>query len=212
MKNWFLPGKIFTVCSLQISLLTINFFSSPVALAGEDFDFDECVIAILNSGLSQEQASAACTDAIVPEDLGICVEKLTNNTPIPGINAVQNCYLVRRPRDLSACVLDIDKEILQRERKKSEKEASNESSSQSPPEESVAQSSDESLEESSTIIASESLLFALDTCRRSLLPLRHAQCVIDISAEVQDIPPIQIMEMCISAQSPAIIFPKSTDN
>jgi hypothetical protein len=39
---------------------------------------------------------------------------------------------------------------------------------------------------------------ALDTCRRSLLPIRHAECVIGLNNKV-DLPPLTLMGTCIDA-------------
>ncbi len=48
-------------------------------------------------------------------------------------------------------------------------------------------------------VASKSALAAaLDTCRRSLLPIRHAECVIGLHNRV-DLPPLTLMGTCIDA-------------
>ncbi len=204
MKFLFSRGRVLTAFSLQFALLGFHMVSSPVALANEDFD--DCVVSILNSGLSEQEAGEACADALDPENLGECVEKITEKTAISGADALQNCYLVRRPRDLSKCVVDINKDVLDEEFSDDDSDSVAQSSDESQ-DSSLEQSSEESLEESSVVVASESLLFALDTCRRSLLPLRHSECVIGISTESENLPPTQVMEICISAQTPAVIFP-----
>ena len=52
-------------------------------------------------------------------------------------------------------------------------------------------------------------LLALDTCRRSLLPERHSECVIALSRDIPDLSPATAMETCINAETyPPELFPQ----
>jgi hypothetical protein len=49
---------------------------------------------------------------------------------------------------------------------------------------------------------------ALDTCRRSLLPGRHSQCVIALSRDLSDFTPQKAMDTCLAAEDfPRDLFP-----
>ena len=52
-------------------------------------------------------------------------------------------------------------------------------------------------------------LLALDTCRRSLLPERHSECVVALSRDIPDLSPATAMETCINAETyPPELFPQ----
>ncbi|MBR8828588.1 MAG: hypothetical protein DSM107014_11935 [Gomphosphaeria aponina SAG 52.96 = DSM 107014] len=58
----------------------------------------------------------------------------------------------------------------------------------------------------------EPVLLAVDTCRRSILPQRHAQCVVGLSRELQQLSPVDAMATCISAEDfPRDLFPSYTE-
>ena len=48
-------------------------------------------------------------------------------------------------------------------------------------------------------LSSSEPMMALDTCRRSLLPIRHAECTVDL-ANVSEVSGEEAMESCIAAQ------------
>ena len=56
-------------------------------------------------------------------------------------------------------------------------------------------------------LASKEPMMALDTCRRSLLPERHAECTVDL-ADISEISTEEAMENCIAAEfSPSEVDP-----
>ncbi len=55
--------------------------------------------------------------------------------------------------------------------------------------------------------------FALESCRRSLLPGRHSQCVIALSRNLPSATPIEAMKTCLAAEDfPRDLFPEYVDN
>ena len=88
--------------SLPAMLLTIAIPHAPaVANVGS------CAISLIDNGVSQEAAAAACSDALEPETLSSCVITIQEGTEIEAENALQACYRVRRPQELAICVTDI---------------------------------------------------------------------------------------------------------
>jgi len=60
----------------------------------------------------------------------------------------------------------------------------------------------------SEVASNEDVLVAVDTCRRSVLPERHAQCVVGLSKAVQELSPVDAMNTCVSAEDfPRDLFP-----
>jgi hypothetical protein len=192
--------------------LTFIGFLSPALLnlvmpspVKADNQFDICLREIVNSGISVEQADTACADALIPKELSFCVEKISKETQIEALDALKNCYRVRRPVDMAYCVVDIDKKILGTYARKT-----------STPEETNAEKSDledmttleSSKEESSMETKASPLMKALETCRSSLSPARHSECVIALSRTPAAESPLKAMETCINAEDfPRDLFP-----
>lgn len=144
--------------------------------------FDVCLKELTASGVAIEEAQTGCADALNPKDLSYCVSTITESTTIKGIDALKNCYQVRRPVELGNCVVNIQDSVLSKT--------------------TATATSTDNLGESSPVI------MALNTCRASLLPDRHSQCVVALSRTPQVSNPIQAMETCISAEDfPRDLYP-----
>lgn len=183
--------KLTVIAFLSPALLSVT-NPSPVK-AGNQFDI--CVEEMVDSGVDVQQAGTACADALIPKELSLCVEKITENTAITPEDALQNCYRVRRPVDMAYCVVDIDEEILQDYRSKNNPKA---------------ETSGEERETTETSLTEldSSLMLALDSCRSSLLPARHSECVIALSRTPQPMSPVKAMETCLDAEDfPRDLFP-----
>lgn len=70
--------------------------------------FNACTRNLSGTGINPETASLACAQALVPADLGFCVQRINRQTGISPEEALQNCYQVRRPRELASCVSRIE--------------------------------------------------------------------------------------------------------
>ena len=88
-------------------LLTIP---SPPANATNWNQFHICVAELKRSNIAQEMASSACSLALEPKDLSLCVLKIDSQTPVKAEDALKACFKVRRPLDLADCVFDINEE------------------------------------------------------------------------------------------------------
>jgi hypothetical protein len=171
-------------------LLTLSLPPRPAAALNQ---FDVCVNDLIGSGIPGEQAGTACSDALIPKELSQCVSIIKNNTPVPPEDALKACYQVRRPVDLGNCVADIYNATLKSY---------------------VSPTANKEVDSSEITITKEEspTLGALDSCRRSLLPARHSECVIALSRDVQNTTPVKAMEICLSAEDfPRDIFPSYTD-
>ncbi len=176
--------------------------------------FDVCMEQILRSGVTPEQASTACASALNPRDLSYCVQTITSRSEIKAEDALQNCYRVRRPVDLAQCVTEINNTILQPKlNKASQKTTTSQNTATSTENTENTANSDNMItypdspdNENSTISESETkptespLMVALNTCRTSLLPARHSQCVVGLSRSSDSIAPVKAMETCLSAE------------
>ena len=76
---------------------------SPV-LAGE---IGSCADSLIAGGVAKLAAATACSDALEPNDLASCVDDITAESNVKGIEALGACYRVRRPEELASCVTTI---------------------------------------------------------------------------------------------------------
>ena len=103
------------------------------------------------------------------------------NSPIDAENALQGCYQVRRPIDLGNCLADIQRSTL------------------------GGYTGDKTTTGTTTDSPS---LAALNSCRKSLLPGRHSECVIALSRDTASYTPIKAMDTCLAAEDfPKDLFP-----
>lgn len=175
-------------------------FISPVLLnltisnsVQAENQFDVCLKQIVNSGVNVEQANTACADALIPKELSYCVSQISTQTQVVAEDALKNCYQVRRPVDMANCVVDIDNKILK-----------NYAPSTNSQTETSAEETDTIEITSNTIDQESPLMLALETCRSTIAPDRHSECVIALSRTPQPMSPVKAMNTCISAED----FPK----
>ena len=175
--------RLLNLSVLPVSLLLLALPNFPVRAEldpGRWNQFDVCVTEMKNNGVPSEKAGTACSDALIPKELSGCVAKIRANTPINPEKALDACYRVRRPIDLANCVSDIQRATLNSANKPKENEEGQPSLSD----------------------------LALDSCRASLLPGRHSECVIALSRDAKGMSPKEAMNTCLSAEDfPADLFP-----
>ena len=165
-----------------IALFTIPAISLFADGAKANNKFDVCLEELTKSGVAVEEAQTGCADALNPKELSRCVKRITESTTIQGIDALKNCHQVRRPIELGNCVVDIQRKVLSANKKTETSNTSNDLNQASP------------------------VMMALNTCRASLLPDRHSQCVVALSRTPEMSNPIQAMEYCISAEDFPVIY------
>ena len=152
----------------------------PIRPAEAGFNqFDTCVFELLDRGIPDQLAASACSDALKPQDLSECVQRIGVETPITAGEALSACYRVRRPVELADCTIGITNEA---------KEAyvrTNLPTSET--------------DSRSTQVLQPTALLALEGCRLSLLPQRYSECVI-ASSRRTNLSPSDAMKTCIKAE------------
>lgn len=225
--------KLTTLILITPSLFTFVFPNSAKA----NNQFDVCLRELTTAGVTTELAQTGCADALVPRELSTCVRTIATATDIKAIDALKSCYQVRRPVDMGNCVVNINKNsiltpITKTTMAKKEVETSMEASMKRETETSMetsmkteTQTSMETSMETSMKTETEKNLFAttdddtlttkvspvmmaLSTCQASLLPARHAECVVGLSRTPQVTEPTKAMTTCLSAEDfPKDLFP-----
>ena len=169
-----------TLLSLPVGLMLLS-FPMPNARAGNWNQFDVCVNQLTDNGVAADKAGVACSGALIPKELSECVSIIRSRSPIDADNALQGCYQVRRPIDLGNCVADIQGSTL------------------------GGYTGDKTTTGTATDSPS---LAALNSCRKSLLPGRHSECVTALSRDTATYTPIKAMDTCLAAEDfPRDLFP-----
>lgn len=173
--------------SLPVSLMLIN-LPAPNAIARSATDwnqFDVCVNQLKENGVAGDKAGTACSGALIPKELSECVVIIRARSPIDADSALQACYQVRRPIDLGNCVADIQKASLGGYTTPASRETTG-----------------------AALPADSPSMVALESCRKSLLPGRHSECVIALSRDTANYTPIKAMDTCLAAEDfPRDLFP-----
>lgn len=196
--------KLTAIVFISPALLNLS-VSSPVKAENQ---FDVCLREIVKSGVNVGQAGTACADALIPKELSYCVQKISNNTAIKAEDALTNCYQVRRPVDMANCVVNIDKTVLIASSKTNSKtETTTEKTEENTANTETIETTTEVIETTEETEKSP-LILALETCRTSLSPSRHSECVVALSRTPQAMSAIKAMENCINAEDfPKDLFP-----
>lgn len=106
-------SKTVSLVSIAVLLAEMStlFIASNALAVDDDNEFGICARELLKVGISEEQAAAACADALVPSDLSSCVQNISTETPIKSEDALRACYRVRRPVELADCMINIDTNV-----------------------------------------------------------------------------------------------------
>lgn len=142
-------------------MVTLVMVSSPA----QANDYERCTQELSKRQLSTEDIASACARALVPRDLGNCVQRIVERTSVAAPEALTACRQVRRPLDLAACTVDIRNRL-----------------------------------------GDSNMGQVLESCRRSLLPTRYADCVVGLAKSAKASTP-QALETCIDAY----YFPREVD-
>lgn len=191
--------KLTTIALISPALFTL--FSAKAVKANQ---FDVCLQRLIDSGVALAEAQTGCATALLPRDLSSCVRNITRNTEITGSDALQNCYRVRRPIDMGDCVVSINKRSIAGYSQQSNNQPQTEG------ENTDTNNSIDSMDISSPMSDNQEspVMLALTTCRESLLPARHSECVISLSRNPESTSPIEAMETCLKAEDfPRDLFP-----
>lgn len=99
--------RLGAIAALQAGIFFMVTPSRPLQAAVGD-EFEICAEELQEAGLSPDQASAACADALRPKDLSLCVLSMTQEVGVPAEDGLYNCYRDRRPLELATCVVEIN--------------------------------------------------------------------------------------------------------
>ncbi|MFW6367837.1 MAG: hypothetical protein ACOCZG_01635 [Halothece sp.] len=94
-----------TAFGTGLCLMLAPSFSAQASVGDE---FRVCAEELQEAGLSPDEASAACADAIRPKDLSLCVLSMNQEVGIDANEALSNCFRNRRPVELATCVIEIN--------------------------------------------------------------------------------------------------------
>lgn len=99
------PLNSFVTFGVGVGLLAIALPTLPANAARNPYQF--CASRLLAVGISAESASIACAEALKPEEVGICVIRITRQQGIEALDALAACRQVRRPVEMASCVTQI---------------------------------------------------------------------------------------------------------
>jgi len=99
--------RVGAIAAFQAGLFFMVTPSRPLQAAVGD-EFEICAEELQEAGLSPDEASAACTDALRPKDLSLCVLSMNQEVGVPAEEGLYHCYRDRRPLELATCVVEIN--------------------------------------------------------------------------------------------------------
>ncbi|MDR9402932.1 MAG: hypothetical protein RI580_05770 [Halothece sp. Uz-M2-17] len=99
--------RLSAIAAFQAGLFFMVTPTRPLQAAVGD-EFKICAEELQEAGLSPDESSAACADALRPKDLSLCVLSMNQEVGIPAEEGLYNCYRDRRPLELASCVVDIN--------------------------------------------------------------------------------------------------------
>lgn len=160
-------GSIASLTPFFISGANANILDPIVVNRRVGADYSICAGELVDRGIAQSQVAISCSQALIPADLSLCVIKINRLTTITAIDALGACTRVRRPVEMSTCVVDIY----------------NRTTGSNP---------------SVTINSADAIL---ENCRRSLLPLKFADCVVGLSQHIDFRASSEgVLRTCIAAE------------
>jgi hypothetical protein len=74
--------------------------------------YRQCAETLARAKVAPTEAAAACSNAVRPEDLGVCVRRM-GEVKVAGPDALGVCRQVRRPVEAATCVVDISRKATQ---------------------------------------------------------------------------------------------------
>jgi len=73
--------------------------------------FDNCTRDLISRQIAPEAATAACSKALQPEDLRVCVVDIAKRTTLPAGDILSACQQVRRPKAMAKCVVKLRQDV-----------------------------------------------------------------------------------------------------
>ncbi|EGJ33245.1 MULTISPECIES: hypothetical protein [Moorena] len=110
-QSRFRHTSLLKFCTTQLAIAGLVTLGIPNGAATAGNQFSLCAKDLKAANITSEIASQACSEALQPEDLSLCVLKIKVLTSLAGQKALGACTRVRRPLELASCVVDIDNKI-----------------------------------------------------------------------------------------------------
>lgn len=160
-------GSIASLTPFFVSSANANIIDPVVVNRRVGADYSICAGELLDREIASSQVAIACSQALIPADLSFCVTKINRLTTITAMDALSACTRVRRPVEMSTCVVDIYNRTIG----------------------------------SNPTVTANPANAILENCRRSLLPLKFADCVIGLSQQIDfRSNPNEALRTCIAAE------------
>lgn len=101
------------VGALSFGMVSLGIVLLGASSATAAPDYFGCTAGMLNAGISQESAIAACASARYPDALGACVVDVSEFTGLAAESSLLICGRSRRPTEVANCTIDIHESLLE---------------------------------------------------------------------------------------------------
>lgn len=78
-----------------------------VSPAAAESDFFGCTASMVDAGIEEASAAAACASSRVPDSLGACVVDVSEFTGLSASSALLMCERSRRPNEVADCTINL---------------------------------------------------------------------------------------------------------
>ncbi|MEL6855481.1 MAG: hypothetical protein AAFO83_10280 [Cyanobacteria bacterium J06607_13] len=102
-------AKTATAAMFGVASLSATLLAAP---ASANVDYFECTTGMVDAGVSEEAAIAACASARYPDNLGACVVDVSEFTGLTANSALLICQRSRRPNEVADCTINIHEAFL----------------------------------------------------------------------------------------------------
>jgi hypothetical protein len=97
----------FVLAGLPVRSAQAATYYNPRPYRASASDYEKCAEGLLETGLGETDATAACAAALYPKALSSCVTTIDSETELTATDALSGCRRVRRPHELASCVVGI---------------------------------------------------------------------------------------------------------
>lgn len=78
-----------------------------ISPAAAESDFFGCTAGMMDAGIAEDSAIAACSSSRIPDSLGACVVDISESTGLAASSALLMCERSRRPNEVADCTINI---------------------------------------------------------------------------------------------------------
>lgn len=99
--------------AVSVGAVSVGLGTVGATAASANVDYYGCTVEMTEAGISQSDATAACSSARYPQDLGACVVDIDALTGLTADSALLVCQRSRRPIEVANCTIDIHSNLLE---------------------------------------------------------------------------------------------------